>query len=73
VEHIGESVALKGGPSGEDLVEDRTQAISVGAMVDAVPTPLGLLGAHISRSAQHLALDRLAAIGVGRLGDPRSE
>ncbi len=38
-----------------------------------VPPPLGLLGAHVGRSAQHLALDCLAAIGVGRQRDGRSE
>ena len=70
---VGSSIAVKGRPSGEYLVEDRTQAINVGAPVNIIPPALGLFGAHVSRSAQHLALNRLAAIGVRRQRDRRSE
>src|SRR5262249_27607901 len=39
---------------GEQLVEDDTQAVDVGAGIDSVPLAAGLFWAHVRRRAGHL-------------------
>ena len=51
---VGRRVAERG-PAGEDLVEDRPEAVDVGARADHVGPPLGLLRGHVARRAQDLA------------------
>ena len=55
--------------AGQQLVEDHAQAVDVAAAVDAVRLAPGLLGAHVGRRAQHLAVDRhrdLARLALGQ-------
>ena len=43
--------------AGQQLVEDHAQAVDVAAAVDPVALAAGLLGAHVGRRAEHLAVD----------------
>ena len=64
-------------PAGQDLVEDRPQAVDVGPLVDQVVAPLGLLGGHVCRRAQELTLHRPLRTGtrlaVGLAAGARTE
>ena len=55
--------------AGQQLVEDHPQAVHVAAAVDLVRLAAGLLGAHVGRRAQHLAIERhrdLARVPLGQ-------
>ena len=55
--------------AGQQLVEDDAEAVDVAAGVDPVRLAAGLLGAHVGRRAQHLAVEghrRLVGLALGQ-------
>src|SRR5262249_41406129 len=54
-EHLLDRGGLERWVVGEDLVEDRSQAVDVGPLADAIETPFGLLGSHVTWGPQRLA------------------
>ncbi len=50
-------------PAGQDLIEDGAQAVHVGPLVNQVVATLGLLGCHVRRRSEKLALH--GALGPG--------
>ena len=62
LEDLGMRVALERLATGQELIEHDAQAEDVRTAVDPVPLAPGLLGAHVGRGADELAL--LAAIVV---------
>ncbi len=59
---------LERGTASNDLVEDGTERINIGAGPDLSIFPAGLLGSHVAGRAHHLAGDRLAFFDVQPLG-----
>ena len=57
--------AMNGRPSGQDFVKDRTQTVNVGPLVDQIVATLGLLGGHVCRRSQELALHGPVGTGTG--------
>ncbi len=57
IEHLGSS-SRKGNRTGEQLIENNAQAVDITAMVDRMRRVAtdGLLGAHVSRSADDRAI-----------------
>ena len=53
VQHVGERFAAKHRPPRQQRVQQRAEAVEVGAGIDR--PPLGLLGGHVFRRPQHVA------------------
>ncbi len=73
---VEERVGLEGGPPGEDLVEERAEAVDVGVGADPVELPVGLLRCHVGgRPDQGPGLGQAfgtgEALGEPEVGDPR--
>ena len=55
---------------GQHLVEDDPQAVDVATAIDLVGLAPRLLGAHVGRRAQHLAVERHRDLARFTLGQP---
>src|SRR5262249_412938 len=63
------SVAFERQLAGQDLVKDHTQAIHIAAAVDFMTFAARLLGAHVGRRAENLALNRQRGFAALALGE----
>ena len=52
-EELADVLGPEGPPAAEHRIQDHPQAIDIGAAVDPVAFPPGLLGRHVRRGAQH--------------------
>ena len=58
--------------AGQTVVEDDAQLIDVAAAVHLVAFATRLLGAHVGRRAQHLAVQGIVISPASRLASPKS-
>ncbi len=62
------SSASNGGPPGEQLVQQRAQAVNIAPRVDVDPAHVHLLGAHVNGRAQQLVVPREIRVQLGLVG-----